>query len=103
MESDSKDKKPYSRPALTELNLDIATLVADLKNCSDEEAAELLELLRHPQQKEKQSEQRAIIPLNQSGVSPASRYRQKGGPVERLPESQRMLRRWHRHGGWCGE
>jgi hypothetical protein len=63
MESDSKDKKPYSQPAVTKLNLDKAKL-ADLKNCSDEEAAELLESLWQQQQKEKQNEQRAIIPPN---------------------------------------
>jgi hypothetical protein len=55
MESDSKDKKPYSQPAVTKLNLDKAKL-ADLKNCSDEEAAELLESLWQQQQKEKQNE-----------------------------------------------
>jgi hypothetical protein len=61
MRSDSKGKKkPYSPPAVTKLTLEQAKqFVADRTNCSDQEAADILESLRREQQRnqEKQSEQ----------------------------------------------
>jgi hypothetical protein len=51
---DSKNttKTPYSPPAVTKLTPDQAKkLVADRKNCSEEEAAEFLESLRQQLQK----------------------------------------------------
>jgi hypothetical protein len=45
MESKAPKKKPYSRPTVTKLIPEQAKkLVADRKNCSEEEAADLLEM-----------------------------------------------------------
>jgi hypothetical protein len=45
MESKAPKKKPYSPPTLTKLTPEQAKkLVADRKNCSEEEAADLLEM-----------------------------------------------------------
>jgi AmiR/NasT family two-component response regulator len=46
MESQDKKKKPYSPPTLTKLTPEQAKkLVADRKNCSEEEAADFLNSL----------------------------------------------------------
>jgi hypothetical protein len=55
MESDAKDrkKKPYSHPTVTKSTLEQAKkFVADRNNCSDQEAADFLELLRRQQQQQ---------------------------------------------------
>ena len=45
MESKDPKKKPYSPPTLTKLTPEQAkTLLADHKNCGEEEAADLLEM-----------------------------------------------------------
>jgi hypothetical protein len=45
MESKDPKKKPYSPPTLTKLTPEQArTLLADRKNCGEEEAADLLEM-----------------------------------------------------------
>jgi hypothetical protein len=45
MESKDPRKKPYSPPTLTKLTPEQAkTLLADRKNCSEEEAADFLEI-----------------------------------------------------------
>ena len=45
MESKDPRKKPYSPPILTKLTLVQArTLLADRKNCGEEEAADLIDL-----------------------------------------------------------
>jgi hypothetical protein len=47
MESEAQKKKPYSAPVLTKLTLEQAKKhVAARKNCSAEEAAQLLQSLR---------------------------------------------------------
>jgi hypothetical protein len=54
-------KKPYSPPALRNLTPEQAKkIIADRKNCSEEEAGEFLESLRHRQQQnsEEQNEPR---------------------------------------------
>ena len=61
MKSDSKgNKKPYAPPTVTKLPPEQAKqFVADRTNCSDQEAADILESLRREQQRneEKQNEQ----------------------------------------------
>jgi len=55
-------KKPYSPPALRNLTPEQAkTIVADRKNCSEEEAAQFLESLQHLQE---QNDQKRNAPLN---------------------------------------
>ena len=56
MQFDSEGKKkPYSSPTLTKLSTDQAKqFVASNTNCSDQEAADLLESLRQEQQQNKQ-------------------------------------------------
>jgi AmiR/NasT family two-component response regulator len=50
MESQDKKKKPYSPPTLTKLTPEQAKkLVADRKNCSEEEAADFLNSLLRQQ------------------------------------------------------
>lgn len=57
-------KKPYSPPALRNLTPEQAKkLVADRKNCSEEEAAEFLESL---QRQKPQNDQKRNEPLNDS-------------------------------------
>jgi hypothetical protein len=47
MESQGRKKKPYSAPSLTKLTPEQARkLVADRRNCSEEEAADFLKSLR---------------------------------------------------------
>ena len=47
MESQDRKKKLYSAPSLTKLTLEQARkLVADRRNCSEEEAADFLKSLR---------------------------------------------------------
>jgi len=60
MQPDSKNKKkPYSPPAVTKLTPEQAKqLVADRKNCSEEEAAEFLQSLRKQQQNDSTDQQR---------------------------------------------
>jgi hypothetical protein len=61
MKSDSEGKKkPYAPPTVTRLPPERAKqFVADRTNCSDQEAADILESLRREQQRnqEKQNEQ----------------------------------------------
>lgn len=47
VESQDRKKKPYSAPSLTKLTPEQTTkLVADRRNCSEEEAADFLKSLR---------------------------------------------------------
>lgn len=58
MQPDSKDKKrPYSLPTVTKLTPEQAKkVIADRANCSDQEAADLLESLRREQQQNEQQQ-----------------------------------------------
>ena len=59
MDSKDKGKKPYSSPTLTELTREQAIkLVADRKNCSEEEAAKVVDSLRKQKQSDARDQER---------------------------------------------